>query len=48
MDEENSRSGVKTQTSIEGVHDDGVEAVAIVGEGGGWMWNLRTPTFSIR
>jgi hypothetical protein len=48
IDEENSKSGVKTQTRIEGVHDVGVEAVAIEGEGGGWIWNLRTPTFSIR
>lgn len=53
MEEEKRRSGVKTQASIEGVgggvagaeSGDAVETEAI---DGGWMWNLRTPTFSMR
>ena len=56
MEDEKRRSGVKIQTRMEGMGEGGVEAGAgdvvdlaeSVGSGGGWMWNLRTPTFSIR
>jgi hypothetical protein len=52
IDDEKSRSGVKTQTRIDGVAgveaESGVAVAVDLDVAGAWIWNLRTPTFSIR